>query len=388
MRYPKYDPDIFSDDGILNPYPHYKAIRDAGPVTQLSATDVAAVARYKDVLQVLGDHQSFISGEGVAINPTTNDVTKGITLASDQPSHTEKRRVLMRPLSPKAMAALHSRVTQEARDLVARMKDQGSFEAVSEFSAQLPLSITSNMVGLPTAGRERMLQWAAGTFNTMGPANALADRDFALGPELIGYMANLTRADVLEGSWADQLFAAVEADDISHDTALQLLVDYTAPALDTTIAATSQVLLQLGQNPDQWEKLKANPDLVRNTFDEAIRLESPIRGFTRLAANDVEISGVPVARGTRLLVLYGSANRDERHWNDPECFDIERPGGRKHAGFGYGIHQCAGQHLARLQVTTLLSEMITQIDKIAVKSPRYLLNNTLRVLSSLEVTFQ
>jgi len=147
------------------------------------------------------------------------------------------------------------------------------------------------------------------------------------------------------------------------------------------------MLALLSENPEQWDRIKQDPSLIRNAVDETLRIQSPIRGFSRLAAEDVELSGETIPEGARVFVLWASANRDGAVFDNPTSFDVTRDNARKHMSFGFGIHQCAGQHLARLEMMSLLEAMVARVDKIEASNPKYVLNNTLRVLERIDVQF-
>ncbi len=387
-QYPSYEADLFTEEGILTPYHHYKAIRDLGPIVHLAATDVLTLGRFDDVRKVLMDNKRFLSGKGVTVNSQFNSLGIETTLNSDRPRHKQFRDTLMKPMSPKALAQLKERVENEANGLIDRLVEAGRFEGVKDLATYLPVTIVAILVGLPADLRENMLDWAAASFDSFGPAdNPRVANSMEVGLGLVKFMGSISREKMLPGSWADQLYQAADRGDITPEMVPAMLVDYVAPSLDTTIAATSQMLHQLGQNPSQWELLVKDPSLVPNVIEETLRIESPIRGFARVAEEDVEIDGVKVEKGSRLFLLYGSANRDERQWDNPETFDIQRKNVKKQMAFGFGIHQCAGQHLARLEITCLLNAMIKKVKRIEVSNPEYKANSFLRILESLDVSF-
>jgi cytochrome P450 len=160
--------------------------------------------------------------------------------------------------------------------------------------------------------------------------------------------------------------------------------DYLGPSLDTTIFATANLILLFGRYPEQWELLREDPTLIANAINEALRLESPIRGFTRHLTADAAIGGATILAGSRALLLYASANRDERKWQDPERFDIRRRAS-DHLGFGNGTHMCAGLHLARLEMTALLEVLVEKVRRFELGEPVLAVNNVLRGLKSLPV---
>jgi cytochrome P450 len=162
-----------------------------------------------------------------------------------------------------------------------------------------------------------------------------------------------------------------------------MMIDYLAPSLDTTISAISSALYLFAVHPEQWRLLKAEPDLVPKAVNEVVRYESPIRAFSRTAARDTEVAGIALPKGSRLLVLYGSANRDPLEWGDPDTFDIRRDAARQ-LGFGQGTHGCAGQGLARMETSAILRALIERVDRIEVTGPsEWSLNNVIHRLQRL-----
>ncbi|NIH95059.1 cytochrome P450 [Mycolicibacterium fluoranthenivorans] len=163
------------------------------------------------------------------------------------------------------------------------------------------------------------------------------------------------------------------------------MIDYIAPSLDTTISAISNALYLLGTHPEQWRLLKDDPDLIPAAVNEIVRYESPLRAFARRVRQDGEIAGTTLPSGSRVLVLYASANRDEDAWDDPATFDIRRDAGR-HVGFGNGAHACAGQGLARLETVAILRALVERVDRIEVTGrPVWAVNNIIRRHSHLPI---
>ncbi len=165
------------------------------------------------------------------------------------------------------------------------------------------------------------------------------------------------------------------------------MLDLINPSLDTTVNATSALLVLLARNPDQYDLLRADPSLIPHAINEAIRLESPIRGFTRVSTRDQDYDGVTLPEGARTMVLYASANRDERKWPDPERFDVTRRPS-DHLGFGYGVHSCVGMHLARLEIQSLMEAIVRRVRRIEVRNTEQRINNILRGLAVVDMTFE
>jgi cytochrome P450 len=147
------------------------------------------------------------------------------------------------------------------------------------------------------------------------------------------------------------------------------------------------LLLQLARAPDQWERIRSEPKLIPRAVEEAVRLATPIRSFTRHVAEDCVLAGVPLPKGARLMLVFASANRDELHFDRPDRFDVERRE-RDHVGFGQGHHMCVGMHLARLEMTALLRAMAKRVRRIHAGMPQISLNNTIRSYSRLPLAFE
>lgn len=380
--------DLYSDESLLRPYDNYQTLRAIGPLAFLSTLNMYVVARYKEVKKVLATPEVFASGHGVMMNDTVNDALGGkIGLCSDGEEHRRIRRVEARPLSPRALGELRETINQEAEALVETLVKRGSFEAVTELSQRLPLSIVSNLVGLPEEGRERMLVWAAATFDCVGPLNARGRNSLGVFQEMQAYAAErCVRGKLKPGSWAEKLHDAADAGEISPDEARSMALSYMGPSLDTTVHAISNAVWLFARYPDQWAALCENPELIPNAINEVLRLESPVQSFSRFTEVDYVFDSCTLPARSRVIVLYGSANRDERRWTEPETFDVHRNGAGEQLSFGYGAHACVGMNLARMEISALLIALSKRVRRFEEISSERALNNTLRGFRALHVS--
>ena len=347
---------------------------------------VWAIPRYEEVRACLRNHELYSSASGIAVNENVNRLTGGTTIASDPPLHDALRKIVAAPLTVGALKEIQPRIADAAEAVVDRLVALQTFDAATDLAQHLPLTIVSEQVGLPEYGRGNMLRWAAATFDMIGPDNERGRDAWPVTQEMRQYVSTLeTHDNVKPQSWADRLLDQVDRGVITIEQYRSLLRDYLGPSLDTTIFATSNLIWLFAQNPEQWDALRADPSLMRNAINEALRLESPIRGFTRCVTAEHELGGVVLPKGARLLLLYASANRDERKWEDPERFDIRRKVG-DHLGFGFGVHSCAGMHLARLEIESLLQALLPRVRRFETGAPVRAVNNTLRGFASLPVT--
>jgi cytochrome P450 len=188
-----------------------------------------------------------------------------------------------------------------------------------------------------------------------------------------------------EGCFGARIQRAAERGEIERARCPSLFVDYLGPSLDTTISGIGNAVWLFATHPDQWELLRAEPQRIKAAFNEALRLESPISGFTRVARVDAVVGDVTIPAGSRVLVSFASANRDERRWDDPERFDITRESAGQLA-FGHGEHACVGMGLARLEGAAVLRALVERVEHIELAGePERKLNNLIRSFRSLPV---
>ena len=373
---PVYRPDIYTRAAILDPYPHYRALRELGPVVWLPRQRLYALPRYAECKATLRDDGAYLSGHGVAANPLTNRLSRGTTLNSDGTEHDRRRKLVAHRLLPRALRALGDDVEAQARALVDDAVRRGTVDGVDDLATALPLAVVPDLVGWPREERAHLLDWGAATFDILGPANVQALKALPRSLQMLRFARRVVRErNVLPGSMAHELLAAVDEGTLSADEVPPLLIDYIAPSLDTTVSAISSALHLFATYPEQWQLLREEPQRLANAVNEVVRFESPLRAFTRKALSERDISGVRVPGGARVLVLYASANRDEREWDTPDAFDIRNDAGR-HVGFGNGAHACAGQGLARLETTAMLQALIDRVERIElVGEPTWAVNN-------------
>jgi cytochrome P450 len=297
------------------------------------------------------DWETFSSARSVFVDPQMNAQLEGITLCSDPPEHTMLRSVLAKPLRPERMRDIAPRIEAAAADIVTRLVAKGRFDAATELAQHLPMTVVSELVGLGESRRGRMLEWAAAMWDVQGPANERFGAAMPLVEEFIGFAATEAVPGSIEpDGWAAQLYAAADRGELPRDKCPVMMLDYVTPSLDTTILAITNTIALFAAHPDQWELLRQDRSLIPHAINESLRLETPVPQFSRVLTKDYEVGGVPLPAGTRVALLYGSANRDERKYQDPTRFDITRRPSDQLA-FGHGEHACVGLPLARLEMS-------------------------------------
>ena len=381
------DLDLFSGEVRKDPYPAYRQLRDAGPVCHIKKLDLYAVGRHRELCEILANPTDFSSASGVAMNDLMNTLMAGTVLTSDPPEHKRLRQILGGPITPARLAKLKPRMRELASARVAELRGRGRFDAMRELAMLLPLSVVSELVGLPEEGRERMLDWAAAAFNGMAPQGLpLCDEAFPVMREMVDFITAPDLVDRLRSDgWAAQLWEAVKAGQLAPDEFQSVIQGYVSPSLDTTIFAVGNLIWLLAQHPEQWRRLKAEPGLLSRCINESLRFESPALGFSRVAQRDVAIGGVAVPTGARIITVLPAGNRDERRYEDPDRFDIRRDAS-DHLAFGSGIHRCVGGNLAMLEIAAVLEALVDQIDYIELHAAGRADNAVLRGFERLEVS--
>lgn len=380
---PVEDVDLFSDEVLLEPYETYRRLRDEGAVVHLPAGDLYALTRYDEVRAALGDPATFTSTR-VAFNPTMNEVLKGTSLASDPPEHTRLRAVLTENLSPRALRKVKDDIDAKADAMVRDLAQRGSFEGMGDLARALPLSIVADMIGVNAEIKAQMLDWGEAAFNLLGPLNQRAQASFGKAQELFQWSHNIQASELAEGSMGRAIFAAAERGEIPYESCGMIIHQYVAAGMDTTITSIGNAIALFGEHPDQFELLRSDPSLVPSAFAEVLRYQAPFPATGRGTTRDVEYDGVTIPAGSQVAVLLASGNRDERHYEDPDAFLIRR-NPLDHLSFGYGIHGCAGQGLARLEAHAAITALARHVKSYRIgASPRRVTNMT-RAFATLEV---
>jgi hypothetical protein len=386
---PVSDVDPFCRAFFENPFPTHEELRESGPVVRLSRYDVWAVARYHDVHAILNDWQTFCSSRGAGLTDFAKEKpwrAKSLVLETDPPLHDRIRRVLNRVLSASVMTRLRERFIREADALIDELVERGSFDAIADLAEAYPLTVFPDAMGMPRENRQFLLPYGNMVFNSFGPRNeffhaAVADAE----PVLAWLRQQMQRDAFAPGGFGAAIHAAADAGELTHEEAPIVARSLLSAGVDTTVSGIGAAVYCLARFPEQFARLRADPSLARAAFEEAVRYETPVQTFFRTTTRPVEIGGIAVDDGEKVLMFLGAANRDPRHWERPDDYDI----GRRavgHVGFGSGIHQCVGQLLARLEGECVLSALARKAGSIEISGPiRRRYNNTLRALASLPV---
>jgi cytochrome P450 len=387
VSHPVSSIDPFSPAFLHDPYPHHQVLREAGPVVWLESYGIWTMARHQEVRDALTDWQSFCSSAGVGLSDFRKEPPwrpPSIILEADPPLHTRTRVVLTRILSPAAIKILRETFEREAEALVARLVEQREFDGIADLAEAYPLKVFPDAVGLSEQGRENLLPYGSMVFNGFGPRNGLFDAAMAnAGPVRDWIMSKCSRAALAPGGLGMQIFEAVDAGELSEDEAGMLVRSFLSAGIDTTVYGLGNALHCFVSYPEQWTILRENPALIRGAFEEVLRFEAPVQSFFRTTTRDVEVGGVRMRDGEKVMLLFAAANRDPRRWDKPDTFDVRRRAAG-HMTFGTGIHGCVGQAVARLESEAVLGALAKRMAAFELTGePTRRLNNTLRGLDRL-----
>lgn len=372
---PTSDVDLWADEVLVDPYPTFAGLREQGSVVWLPRYGLAALPRFQEVRTALADWRTFSSAEGVAAGARGNGRVRKNVIASDPPEHGTYRKPLADQLNPAALAEFTDEIETAAQSFAALVADAGELDVVTDLARPYSLQIVADMVGLPEDGREMYPQLAARSFDVMGPDNDRSEDG----------LAGLTELERNTFAHCQRLEPGRLGDRLCQAGSPELLAAYTWPGIDTTVNALSSAMYLFTAHPEQWARVRADRSLIPSAFNEVLRMHAPVHHFTRVVTTAIDVDGVVLPAGARVLIMYGSANRDGREFPEPDRFDVTRNPVR-HVAFGRGVHLCVGMNLARMEAHSLLDALADRVERFAwAGRPRWMVNNTLHGLESCRV---
>lgn len=386
---PTTDIDPFSDEFLLDPWPHLKTLRSLGQVFYLPKYEIWGVANHEEVTNVLRDHERFSSASGVGYTDLRRENPwrpPSLILEADPPLHTKTRRIISKVLTPGALSQLKDFFDQRAQELVSRLCHKRVIDAISDLAEAYPLSVFPDSVGLKDGNRYNLLKYGSMVFNGHGPRNHLFEESMKDTEEVREWVNNqCSRSMLRPGGFGAQIYNSVDQGELTEEEAGLLVRSFLSAGVDTTVNALGFAILNFAQHQDQWDKLRNTPQLARSAFEEVVRLEAPVTAFFRTTSQSTEIGSVTIPEASKVLVFFAGACRDPKRWDGPDKFDIERRTAG-HTGFGTGIHGCVGSMVARLEGEAILTSLVRNVAQIELRGePELRPNNTLRGLDKLPV---
>jgi cytochrome P450 family 142 subfamily A polypeptide 1 len=383
------DGDFYVDD----PYATYRWMRESAPVYWDATNELWGVSRYDDIVDVERRKDVFISSDRTKGGYRPNIPADPAIIGLDDPLHHQRRNLVSRRFTPRAVTAREDHVRGTVRSLVDAVQAKGgTAEIVDELAAPLPAMTIAWLLGFPEERWPELKSWSERTiamgggpryFNEDG---MLAAMEFAQAASDLHGEKQRCPADDIMSIWTE---AAVDGEPLSVDTVISdclLLLDGGAETTRTVIART---ILDLIAHPDEWQKLKDGADLAVAT-EEFIRWVTPVHNMCRVAAVDAEVGGQPIEAGQQLVLMYSSANRDPGHFVDPERYDVTRSP-NNHIAFGFGTHFCLGAALARMEIRLFFGELVRRVRSMRLvpgTTPEEMPNAFVYGLRSAQVEFE
>ncbi|MGV0791671.1 cytochrome P450 [Mycolicibacterium sp. XJ1819] len=366
--------ELFDDRYIQDPYPLYDRMRAAGPVHRIGDSDFYAVCDWDAITDVVARPQDFSSNLTATMTYRDGRIVPFVMgelggdmqalATADDPSHAVHRKLLLPHLSARRVTALRQFVLDTAQRLWDDAGPDGTVEWMSEMANRLPMMVVTRLIGVPDPDAEQLMQWGYASTKVV---EGLADQDelTAAGVtvmELSGYVAeHFQRAlDDPKDDLLSDLAAACAAGEISDIAALAMMITLFSAGGESTASLLGSAAHILATRPEIQRQLRENPELLGAFLEEVLRFESPFRSHYRHVLNDTTLCGVDVTADSRLLLLWGSANRDGSHFPRPNEFRLDRGAGKGHLSFGKGAHFCVGAALARLEARVVFELLLRQ----------------------------
>ncbi|MBJ22131.1 MAG: cytochrome P450 [bacterium] len=370
MEFSPYDPELHKD-----PYPVYRRLRDEHPVFHNEALDFYVLSRYADVAAALRAPETFISGKGLAVGlPEKEASSQSVPLLNvlDGDVHRSLRKFVRDGFSPKRVKTLEGMIRRVARELLDDLCDREEPDLVYHFSNPLPTIVISELLGVPISDRERIKDWSNAIMR-FDPANPDAvDPKSGAGPafELAEYFAAVIEERRIEPR-DDLLSRLLQRRDAGRTLSQAELVGFGFLLLigghETTTNLISNTLISLDDHRDERRKLIDAPSLMKNAVEEFLRFDAPVQGLARTTSREVRLHGQTISADSKVLLLFASANRDERFVKGPDRFDVTRKPSA-HLSFGFGHHFCLGAALARLESRIAFEELLKRIPDYELKA--------------------
>lgn len=369
-----HDPRTY-DHGV--PYEYYRWLRDNEPVSHQDHPNYQggywAITRYEDVQRVSRDAATFRNApdpfidDGTMMRGAEEGGTSELLISKDAPEHIKLRKLINKGFTPRRVADLEDRLRDRTNSIIDGLMDRNGCDLVHDLALWLPLHVIADMVGVPEEDRKKVFDWTELTFGF----------DAAVTPEQRqqATMDMFMYADAMcaerEAEPRDDLMSVLLEAEVDGESLTRFQIEVFFMLLQNAGSETTRNLITTGtltllQHPDQLELLRSDFGLLPTAIEELLRHATPVIQFTRTPVADVEIGGQQIKAGERVMMVYASANRDERAFDEPDGLDIRRSP-NDHVAFGAGgPHFCLGANLARLEARVMFEQILTRFEGLRV----------------------
>ena len=376
-----YDYDFHED-----PYPYYQRLRDEAPLYRNEELGFWAVSRHRDVLQGFRNSTTLSNREGVSLDPVSRGPHASKTmsfLAMDDPDHLRLRTLVSKGFTPRRIRELEPRVTEIAvqhLDVMIEKANSGVVDYVGEFAGKLPMDVISELMGVPQADRDQVRAWADGVMHREDGVNDVPAAAIEASLNLIVYYQDMVadrRKKLTDDLTSALLEAEIDGDRLTDEEIIGFMFLMVIAGNETTTKLLANAAFWGHKNPDQLEPIYGDLSRVPLWVEETLRYDTSSQILARMVSGELTLYDTTIPDGDVLLLLPGSAHRDERVFENPDDFVIGREIGSKLMSFGSGAHFCLGAHLARMEARVALAELFKRIRGYEVDEA-----NSVRVHSS------
>jgi cytochrome P450 family 144 len=369
--------DPFAPDALEHPYDLYRTLRSDAPVHRIPESDLWMISRYEDLVEAAAKPEIFSShisaviyaGQGPtpAVIQADPDAIGAVDVlaTADPPDHTKQRKLMNRTFRPARIAELEPVVRAFIDACLDEALATGNTEWMSAAAVPLPVTIIAIVLGMPDGDLDDLRRWADAGVDLLSGV-ATPERMLECWQEMTRFLSylndRLTQPEP-ESVTAD-IAGAVNRGDLSEREGVSLLLQLVIAGSESTASLIGSATRMLAEDADLQDALRAHPERIPVFIEEALRLESPFRGHFRVTTEETTIGGVTLPKGARVMLMWGSANRDDEAYPEPDRLDLERNHPKAHVGFGSGIHFCLGAPLARMETKIVLERLLARTSTI------------------------
>jgi len=348
--------DPIDVDIDVEPYEIWRRLRDEAPVYRNERLDFWALSRYADVEAAHRDPATYLSSHGTVLElMTAEPIPSGLMIFQDPPEHTRLRALVSRAFTPRRVHRLEGHIRDLCAQLLDRWDEGAEFDFVTGFGGPLPSMVICELLGVPADDRPWVKDRIDTTFHIEPDVGMVNEIALAARIELDGYLTALLAERAAHPG--DDLLSGLTQADLTTRECVDFANLLVSAGTETVARLVGWAAVVLDEHPDQRAELAADPSLIPNALEELLRYEAPSPVQGRWTSRPVELHGVEVPAGSKVLLITGSAGRDERQYPDADRFDIHRRFDN-HVSFGFGIHFCLGAALARLEGRVALEEVL------------------------------